>query len=161
MDLQQYSHDCFSKNIENFVWFPKQYLLGFFILENFLTGVSCFSITLFYSTLLGFVYTVVRYRTSIRIYIFFCAATQALFITKLVRYHTFILCFWSGVSSSIYTKRIVYTVVRYLPYVCFFFAQRPKLCLYQNWYDIIFEWCVCIFKRGTILDFEGGYDFWT
>jgi hypothetical protein len=43
------------KNIENFVWFPKQYLLGFFILEkqlaNISDGVSCFSVTLFYSTL--------------------------------------------------------------------------------------------------------------
>ncbi len=45
----------FLKNFENFVWFPKQYLLGFFILEkqlaNILDGVSCFSATLFYSTL--------------------------------------------------------------------------------------------------------------
>ncbi len=53
MDLQPYSHDCFSKNIKNFVWFPKQYLLGFFILEKFRTGVSCFFVTLFYSTLLA------------------------------------------------------------------------------------------------------------
>ncbi len=53
MDLQQYSHNYFSNNIENFVWFPKQYLLGFFILEKFWTGVSCFSVTLFYSTLLA------------------------------------------------------------------------------------------------------------
>ncbi len=63
-----YSHDCFSKNIkpflckqklvnkniENFVWFPKQYLLGFFILDkqltNIWTGVSCFYVTLFYFT---------------------------------------------------------------------------------------------------------------
>ncbi len=44
----------FLKNIKNFVWFPKQYLLGFLILEKFWTGVSCFSITLFYSTLLAF-----------------------------------------------------------------------------------------------------------
>jgi hypothetical protein len=35
MDIQPYSHDCFSKNIKNFVWFPKQYLLGFFILEKY------------------------------------------------------------------------------------------------------------------------------
>jgi hypothetical protein len=35
MDLQPYSHDCFSKNFKNFVWFSKQYLLGFFILEKF------------------------------------------------------------------------------------------------------------------------------
>ncbi len=45
----------FLKNMENFVWFPKQYLLGFFILEkqlpNILDGVSCFSVILFYSTL--------------------------------------------------------------------------------------------------------------
>ncbi len=45
----------FIKNIENFVWFPKQYLLGFFILEkqlaNILDRISCFSVTLFYSTL--------------------------------------------------------------------------------------------------------------
>ncbi len=44
----------FLKIIENFVWFPKQYLLGFFLLEkqlaNILDGVSCFSVTLFYST---------------------------------------------------------------------------------------------------------------
>jgi hypothetical protein len=53
MDLQPCSHDCFSKNIENFVSFPKQFLLGFFILEKFRTGVSCFSVTLFYSTLLA------------------------------------------------------------------------------------------------------------
>ncbi len=45
----------FLKNIENFVWFPKQYLLGFFILEKQLAYilVSCFSITLFYCTLLA------------------------------------------------------------------------------------------------------------
>ena len=45
----------FLKNIKNFVWFPKQYLLGFFLLEkqlaNILDGVSCFSVTLFYFTL--------------------------------------------------------------------------------------------------------------
>ncbi len=49
-----YSHDRFSKNIkpflckqklvnkniENFVWFPKQYLLVFFILENQLANIS-------------------------------------------------------------------------------------------------------------------------
>ena len=29
----------FLKNIENFVWFPKQYLLGFFILEKQLTNI--------------------------------------------------------------------------------------------------------------------------
>ncbi len=55
MDLQQYSQYCFSKIPRNFVWFPKQYLLGFFILEkqlaNISTGVSCFSVTLFYFTL--------------------------------------------------------------------------------------------------------------
>ncbi len=46
----------FLKNIENFLWFPKQYLLGFFLLKKqliFRTGVSCFSVTLFYSTLLA------------------------------------------------------------------------------------------------------------
>jgi hypothetical protein len=43
----------FLKNIENFVWFSKQYLLGFFILEKFWTKVSCFSVILFYSTLLA------------------------------------------------------------------------------------------------------------
>ncbi len=46
----------FLKNIKNFFWFPKQYLLGFFILEKQLAniwdrGCSCFSVTLFYSTL--------------------------------------------------------------------------------------------------------------
>ena len=29
----------FLKNIENFVWFPKQYLLGFFILEKQLPNI--------------------------------------------------------------------------------------------------------------------------
>ncbi len=53
MDLQPYSHDCFAKNTNNFVWFPKHYLLGFFIFDKFQTGVPCFSITLFYSTLLA------------------------------------------------------------------------------------------------------------
>ncbi len=45
----------FFRNIENFVWFSKQYLLGFSILKIqlliFWTGVSCFSVTLFYSSL--------------------------------------------------------------------------------------------------------------
>ncbi len=45
----------FLKNIEYFVWFPKQCLLGFFILEkqlaNISDGVPCCSVTLFYSTL--------------------------------------------------------------------------------------------------------------
>ncbi len=39
MDLQPYSHNCFSKNIENFVWFQKQYLLGFFIFEKQLANI--------------------------------------------------------------------------------------------------------------------------
>ena len=29
----------FLKNIENFLWFPKQYLLGFFILEKQLANI--------------------------------------------------------------------------------------------------------------------------
>ncbi len=29
----------FLKNMENFVWFPKQYLLGFFILEKQLANI--------------------------------------------------------------------------------------------------------------------------
>ncbi len=45
----------FLKNIKNFFWLPRQYLLGFFILEkqlaNISDGVSCFSVKLFYSTL--------------------------------------------------------------------------------------------------------------
>jgi hypothetical protein len=45
----------FLRNIENFVWFSKQYLLGFSILKIqsliFRTRVSCFSGTLFYSSL--------------------------------------------------------------------------------------------------------------
>ncbi len=55
MDLQPYSHDCFSKILGTLFELPKQYLLGFFILEkqlaNILDGVYCFSVTLFYSTL--------------------------------------------------------------------------------------------------------------
>jgi hypothetical protein len=43
----------FLKKYQELFWFPKQYLLGFFILEKFWTGVSCFSVTLFYSTLLS------------------------------------------------------------------------------------------------------------
>jgi hypothetical protein len=34
MDLQPHSHCCFSKISRNFYWFPKQYWLGFFILEK-------------------------------------------------------------------------------------------------------------------------------
>ncbi len=30
----------FLKNIKNFVWFPKQYLLGFFTLEKQLANIS-------------------------------------------------------------------------------------------------------------------------
>ncbi len=45
----------FLKNIKNFVWFPKQYVLGFFILEKQLADILdrgfLFSVTLFYSTL--------------------------------------------------------------------------------------------------------------
>jgi hypothetical protein len=40
MDLQPYNHDSFSKNIENFVWFTRHYLLGFFILEKQLANIS-------------------------------------------------------------------------------------------------------------------------
>ncbi len=39
IDLQPYSHYCFSKKFENFVSFPKQYLLGFFILEKQLANI--------------------------------------------------------------------------------------------------------------------------
>ncbi len=45
----------FLKNIENFVWFPNNtYWVSLFLRNNLLifrTGVSCFSVTLFYSTL--------------------------------------------------------------------------------------------------------------
>ncbi len=43
------------KNIENFVWFPKQYLLGFFLLEKQFANIPdrgfLFLRKLFYSTL--------------------------------------------------------------------------------------------------------------
>ena len=42
----------FLKNIENFVWFPKQYLLGFFILENQLANIPDWGFLFLRNTLL-------------------------------------------------------------------------------------------------------------
>ncbi len=39
MDLQPYSHDCFSKILRTLFDFQKQYLLGFFILEKQLGNI--------------------------------------------------------------------------------------------------------------------------
>ena len=58
MDLQPYSHGCFSKISRTmFDFVNNTYWVSFFQRNNsliFLTGVSCFSVTLFYSTLLAF-----------------------------------------------------------------------------------------------------------
>ncbi len=57
MDLQLYSHDCFSKISRTlFDFLNNTYWVSLFQRNNSLilpTGVSCFSITLFYSTLLA------------------------------------------------------------------------------------------------------------
>ncbi len=53
MDLQPYSHERFSKISRTLFDFLNNTYLVFFILEKFWTGVSCFSITLFYFTLLA------------------------------------------------------------------------------------------------------------
>ncbi len=57
MDLQPYSHDCFSKILKTLFDFLKNtYWVSFFQRNNsliFWTGVSCFSVTLCYSTLLA------------------------------------------------------------------------------------------------------------
>ncbi len=57
MDLQPYSHDCFSKISRTlFDFLNNTHWVSFFQRNNLLifwTGVSCFSITLFYSTLLA------------------------------------------------------------------------------------------------------------
>ncbi len=57
MDLQPYSHDCFSKISRTlFDFLNNTYWVSFFQRNNsliFRTGISCFSITLFYSTLLA------------------------------------------------------------------------------------------------------------
>ncbi len=57
MDLQPYSHDCFSKISRTLFDFLKNtYWVSLFERNNsliFRTGVSCFSVTLFYSTLLA------------------------------------------------------------------------------------------------------------
>ncbi len=45
----------FLKNIKNFVWFPKQYLLGFFLLEKQLANIPDRGF-LFQKILLGFLY---------------------------------------------------------------------------------------------------------
>ncbi len=42
----------FLKNIENFVWFPKQYLLGLFILEKQLTNIPDWGFLFLCNTLL-------------------------------------------------------------------------------------------------------------
>ncbi len=58
MDLQPYSHDCFSKILRTLFDFLNNTYWGSLLLRNtlliFRTGVSCFSVTLFYSTLLAF-----------------------------------------------------------------------------------------------------------
>ena len=57
MDLQSYRHDCFSKILRTlFDFLNNTYWVSFFYRNNLLifrTGVSCFSVTLFYSTLLA------------------------------------------------------------------------------------------------------------
>ncbi len=57
MDLQPYSHDCFSKILRTLFEFPNNTYWVFFFQRNnlliFWTGASCFSVTLFYSTLLA------------------------------------------------------------------------------------------------------------
>ncbi len=57
MDLQPYSQDCFSKILRTlFDFLNKTYWVSLFQRNNtliFLTGVSCFSVTLFHSTLLA------------------------------------------------------------------------------------------------------------
>ncbi len=42
----------FLRNIENFVWFPKQYLLGFFILKKQLANISDRGFLFLHNTLL-------------------------------------------------------------------------------------------------------------
>jgi hypothetical protein len=55
MDLQSFSHDCFSKISRTlFDFLNKTYWVSLFLRNNLLifrTGVSCFFVTLFYSTL--------------------------------------------------------------------------------------------------------------
>ncbi len=63
----------FLKNIKNFVWFPKQYLLGFFILEKQLTNILdrgflflrntllLYSLLLWRESLFNTVYTLLLY----------------------------------------------------------------------------------------------------
>ncbi len=57
MDLQPYSNDCFSKISRTLFYFLNNtYWVSFFQRNNsliFRTGVSCFSVTLFYSALLA------------------------------------------------------------------------------------------------------------
>ncbi len=57
MDLQPYSHNCLSKILRTlFDFLNNTYWVSFFQRNNLLifwTGVSCFSVTLFYSTLLA------------------------------------------------------------------------------------------------------------
>ncbi len=52
----------FLKNIENFVWFPKQYLLGFFFLEKQLPNISDRGFLFLRSTLL--LYSLLLWRES-------------------------------------------------------------------------------------------------
>ncbi len=54
-DLQSFSHNCFSKILRTlFDFLNNTYWVSLFLINNsliFRTGVSCFSVTLFYSTL--------------------------------------------------------------------------------------------------------------
>ncbi len=52
----------FLKNIKNFVWFPKQYLLGFFILEKQLANILDIGFLFLRNTLL--LYSLLLWRES-------------------------------------------------------------------------------------------------
>ncbi len=57
----------FLKNIENFVWFPKQYLLGFFILEKQLANIPDGGFLFLHNTLLLYSLSPYRRRESQRV----------------------------------------------------------------------------------------------
>ncbi len=140
MDLQPYSHYCFSKISRTLFEFLKNiYWVSVFQRNNsliFLTGVSCFSVTLFYSTL-------------------FCHGGKA----NLVRFTLFYSTLLTLTDRRNYRQRNKYTR---FAFACGTFFPVVLLCQFfvlvgnRFWFSILVcslsmieLWCcVCFFGSG-------------
>ncbi len=118
-----YSHDRFSKNIKsflckqklvnknikNFVWFPKQYLLGFFSLENHLANILDRSFlflrnTLLLNSFLSFFFSINQHRYKhdhfSKISRSFCGSRINLYV-KWFQYFICIRSIWTKTNTEI------------------------------------------------------------